>query len=524
MPHPQAGENRREYISRCVPILISEGKERDSAVAICYQYWKDRNKKDNEPTGTKVMTNSELVRLFLDDPATLKLPASELCKRFGDMTLQTEVKEDGETPRRLKFGNLKCETKDVTEEGGKTRKRRYVAGYASTVDLDRDKERMSKECLIDVNRQIDDDQIKTCFFNHNWYDWPVGQVAEHRIDDVGLHVKIELVDDEGDPAEEDLRKLYRRLDDGTIDSFSIGFLPLRKEMIYEEAPDKRGEKPIKEVVIHQIKLLEISIVSIPCNQDAKITETSVKSLQSLLIPLTDPERQAQNDQTVPKCVTTVSVVPITTANKGKVKMTPEEMKDIVDQVVVALNAKAKADADAKAKVDAENNKMKTLEDALKTIQDDLKALKAPAKEDVKPEVITTKDTDGIKDIKAAIEALTEAVKTQRPVVMEHKGGEIQDPNADPNKGAGTKTEEVIQRGGEEWTNEKLQALPNNHELKIMWMSCDAAGMEYYKTLDEKTKKEVGDRQFATLMQGAHDRTAGTTPFEAEEDEDEKSED
>lgn len=39
---PTAGESEQEFIGRCVPILIGEGKEQEQAVAICYSYWEDK--------------------------------------------------------------------------------------------------------------------------------------------------------------------------------------------------------------------------------------------------------------------------------------------------------------------------------------------------------------------------------------------------------------------------------------------------------------------------------------------------
>lgn len=39
---PTAGESEEEFIGRCVPILIGEGKEQEQAVAICYSYWEDK--------------------------------------------------------------------------------------------------------------------------------------------------------------------------------------------------------------------------------------------------------------------------------------------------------------------------------------------------------------------------------------------------------------------------------------------------------------------------------------------------
>lgn len=35
MPEPKKSETKDEYMARCVPVLISEGKDKDQAVAIC---------------------------------------------------------------------------------------------------------------------------------------------------------------------------------------------------------------------------------------------------------------------------------------------------------------------------------------------------------------------------------------------------------------------------------------------------------------------------------------------------------
>lgn len=39
---PQSGEQQDEFISRCIPVLIGEGKDQDQAAAICYSYWKEK--------------------------------------------------------------------------------------------------------------------------------------------------------------------------------------------------------------------------------------------------------------------------------------------------------------------------------------------------------------------------------------------------------------------------------------------------------------------------------------------------
>ncbi len=43
MPTPKSGENEQEFINRCIPILIDEGKDKEQASAICYSIYKQKN-------------------------------------------------------------------------------------------------------------------------------------------------------------------------------------------------------------------------------------------------------------------------------------------------------------------------------------------------------------------------------------------------------------------------------------------------------------------------------------------------
>ena len=47
MPTPNDNETREEWMARCIPVLINEGRNRDQAVAICSSMW-DRKDEDVE--------------------------------------------------------------------------------------------------------------------------------------------------------------------------------------------------------------------------------------------------------------------------------------------------------------------------------------------------------------------------------------------------------------------------------------------------------------------------------------------
>lgn len=46
MPKPGKRETQDEFLARCIPQLIKEGKDQQQAVAICYSMWKDGKSKD----------------------------------------------------------------------------------------------------------------------------------------------------------------------------------------------------------------------------------------------------------------------------------------------------------------------------------------------------------------------------------------------------------------------------------------------------------------------------------------------
>jgi hypothetical protein len=47
MPTPRRDESYEDWMARCIPVLIDEGRDRDQAVAICASMWEDREKKES---------------------------------------------------------------------------------------------------------------------------------------------------------------------------------------------------------------------------------------------------------------------------------------------------------------------------------------------------------------------------------------------------------------------------------------------------------------------------------------------
>jgi hypothetical protein len=67
MPKPHKGEKKKDFISRCIPILIDEGKEQKQAAAICYSMW-ERKDEATEEIINKVLNEAEEYTVMFFDP------------------------------------------------------------------------------------------------------------------------------------------------------------------------------------------------------------------------------------------------------------------------------------------------------------------------------------------------------------------------------------------------------------------------------------------------------------------------
>lgn len=43
MPKPKKNESKENWLKRCIPRLLEEGKDKDQAIAICMSQWEIRS-------------------------------------------------------------------------------------------------------------------------------------------------------------------------------------------------------------------------------------------------------------------------------------------------------------------------------------------------------------------------------------------------------------------------------------------------------------------------------------------------
>lgn len=133
-------------------------------------------------------------------------------------------------------------------------------GYASTFgNIDSYGDTIVKGAYA---KTLAEDGLPKMFFNHDGWEIPIGKWVDAGEDDVGLHVEGELTLDMSKG-----RDVHAAMKHGTLDGLSIG---------YHVAKDGQEMRNDGIRLLKQIKLIEVSVVTHPADQHARIDLDSVK--------------------------------------------------------------------------------------------------------------------------------------------------------------------------------------------------------------------------------------------------------
>ncbi len=198
----------------------------------------------------------------------------------------------------------------------------YIEGYASTNDIDRAGDVVSASVWEQGIKNYLKNPIVLAYHDH---DKPTGRMVEHKADSVGLWVKARI-----SAASE----IFNLVKDGVLSAFSIGFRVIDAE--YNAAAEI--------FVVKAVELVEISVVSVPCNQNTLFnlskafdTAEEYNSFKSQFAPKSEPAKELESSKAVDSKST------------KEVKMTPEEIKQMVaDAAKAAAEQTTKAFAEAAA--------------------------------------------------------------------------------------------------------------------------------------------------------------------------------
>lgn len=136
------------------------------------------------------------------------------------------------------------------------------SGMASTNDLDRDNEIIMQGAF---NKSLDTQ--KPILFNHN-QDEPIGVTTLLEERENGLYIEAKL------PKSDEFvsKRIIPQMLAGSLTKMSIGAIPIKKSIEYRSDGVK---------LFHEMELLETSIVPIPANKNAEITNMKKFDLEEV---------------------------------------------------------------------------------------------------------------------------------------------------------------------------------------------------------------------------------------------------
>ena len=202
----------------------------------------------------------------------------------------------------------------------------FIEGYASTVDIDRSGDVVPASVW---EAGIQNYLKNPIILAQHDYDDPIGRMTEHKLDAKGLWIKARI---------SAAAEVFSLIKDGVLTAFSIGFRIMDAE--YNSAAEV--------FVVKELELIEISVVSVPCNQNTLFNLS--KAFDNA------EDYNSFKAQFISTGEAAKGLVP-PVADKGTIKkewnMDPKELQAMLDNVATqAAAAATKSILDAQAEVTA----------------------------------------------------------------------------------------------------------------------------------------------------------------------------
>lgn len=211
-----------------------------------------------------------------------------------------------------------------------------IEGFANTVSKDRAGDVIPASAWEgDALRDYIKNPIILAYHDHSK---PIGNMVDFSVEPMGLRIKAKISKGAGE--------VYDLIKDGVLRTFSVGFRI--KDANYDSETDT--------FYITEVELTEISVVSVPCNQDSVFTIS--KSLKdSLRKQFSTEEKEMPNENT---------------PNKPELSIQEQVAQELARQ---KAEADAKAAKEAKEKAEREEAVKAAAQAARKEAEESAKALK-----------------------------------------------------------------------------------------------------------------------------------------------------
>jgi HK97 family phage prohead protease/HK97 family phage major capsid protein len=208
----------------------------------------------------------------------------------------------------------------------------YIEGYASTNDVDRSGDVISASVW---EKGLENYLKNPIILSQHDHDDPIGRMVEHKIDGKGLWVKARI---------SAAAEVFSLVKDGVVTAFSVGFRIL----------DAEYNAVAELFIIKEVELVEISVVSVPCNQNTLFSlsksfnnDEEYKHFKSQFASSTTPKPVSRSKSIQPK----------------EFSMNPEEIQQLVAEAAKAATQEAMKSVAAEAEKALAAKAAKEAEDA-----------------------------------------------------------------------------------------------------------------------------------------------------------------
>jgi HK97 family phage prohead protease/HK97 family phage major capsid protein len=275
-----------------------------------------------------------------------------------------------------------------------------ISGYASTVDTDRVGDIILPEAWTKGGLE-NYKKNPIILFNHN-YSNPIGRTTDLEVDERGLKISSVISKSAGNT--------HGLIKDGVLTTFSVGFMI--KDADYNKTNDG--------YIIKDAELLEVSVVTVPCNQDATFSlAKSFKNAEEYK-KFVQEELEITPGQ-VDEVIATEPSPKDGLEPSGKKKMDEVEIQALVDAATKkALETERKRlEDEAKAKAEREAQEKRMEEAATKAAEAASKSTEEKLLEQVGETVnkavkeSSDKHEAELKELREALEERSEEIKSMR---------------------------------------------------------------------------------------------------------------
>ena len=276
IPKPKPSESRQQFMSRCMgDKTMTDEYKPNQRMAVCSSQYKSKEEESSESkreirkdvftTEEEALERAEEIgcvgtHSHDEDGNTIYMPCethTDYVRAMGEDVKENEkeTQENVETLFDIEPYLVKSELKAVEEDNAEEGSFEGYASVFEKADLGND---VVKYGAFRKSLRKKGAKAVKLLYQHK-SDMPVGVFDSIKEDQHGLYVKgrLALKTQAG-------RDVFELMKMGALDGLSIGFKPNPKMTHYDKRTKKR--------VLEEVELMEISLVTFPMNQDARIRQ------------------------------------------------------------------------------------------------------------------------------------------------------------------------------------------------------------------------------------------------------------